>query len=170
MNDTAMTIVGNLVDEPRLRVTKNGHSVANFRVASTSRRYDAEQSAWVDNATLFVTVTCWRALAENVVKSLHKGQAVVVNGRFYMREYVVEEATRASYELEATAVGHDLTRGVAEFRRISRPPVTSRVNLDSDGIPHDDSDHFLDLAGGAEGDLASELAEAAKEPEFAVAS
>jgi single-strand DNA-binding protein len=62
MNDTAMTIVGNLVDEPRLRVTKNGHSVANFRVASTSRRYDAEQSAWVDNATLFVTVTCWQGM------------------------------------------------------------------------------------------------------------
>ena len=51
MNDTVMTIVGNLVDEPRLRVTKNGHSVANFRVASTSRRYDAEQSKWVDNGT-----------------------------------------------------------------------------------------------------------------------
>jgi len=62
MNDTVMTIVGNLVDEPRLRVTKNGHSVANFRVASTSRRYDSEAGKWVDNATLFVTVTCWQNL------------------------------------------------------------------------------------------------------------
>ena len=61
MNDTVITVVGNLVDEPRMRVTKNGHSVANFRIASTSRRYDAEQSTWIDNATLFVTVTCWRS-------------------------------------------------------------------------------------------------------------
>ena len=51
MNDSVLTVVGNLVDEPRMRVTKNGHSVTNFRVASTSRRYDAEQSKWVDNAT-----------------------------------------------------------------------------------------------------------------------
>jgi single-strand DNA-binding protein len=145
MNDTVMTVVGNLVDEPRMRVTKNGHSVANFRVASTSRRYDSEQSKWIDNGTLFVTVTCWRALAENVHTSLHKGQPVVVSGRFYMREYTVEEATRATYELEATTVGHDLTRGVAEFQRVSRPPAVSRVDLDSDGIPRDQSDSYLDL-------------------------
>ena len=150
MNDTVMTIVGNLVDEPRLRVTKNGHSVANFRVASTSRRYDAEQSKWVDNGTLFVTVTCWRSLGENVFNSLHKGQPVVVSGRYYMREYTVDEATRTSYELEATAVGHDLTRGVAEFRRVSHAPLIARVNLDGDGIPTDDSDHFLDLDDSGE--------------------
>jgi single-strand DNA-binding protein len=45
MNDTMMTIVGNVVDSPRRRETKNGHDVTNFRVASTSRRYDREQSA-----------------------------------------------------------------------------------------------------------------------------
>jgi single-strand DNA-binding protein len=144
MNDTAMTIVGNLVDEPRLRLTKNGHSVASFRVASTSRRFDREQSKWVDNATLFVTVTCWRALAENVVHSLHKGQPVVVSGRYYMREYMVEEATRAAYELEANAVGHDLTRGTADFRKTSRPPLTSRLDLDEDGVPLDETDHLYE--------------------------
>lgn len=145
MNDTVMTVIGNLVDEPRMRVTKNGHSVANFRVASTSRRYDAEQSKWIDNGTLFVTVTCWRSLAENVHQSLHKGQPVVVNGRFFMREYTVEEATRTTYELEALTVGHDLTRGVASFERASRPPLVSRVELDGDGIPRDVSDSYLDL-------------------------
>ncbi len=48
MNDTTMTIVGNLVDSPKLRKTKSGHFVANFRVASTPRRYDREQGGWVD--------------------------------------------------------------------------------------------------------------------------
>jgi len=158
MNDTDMTIVGNLVDEPRLRVTKNGHSVTNFRIASTSRRYDGESGTWVDNATLFVTVTCWRALAENANSSLHKGQPVVVKGRFYMREYKVDEAVRASYELEAVAVGHDLTRGVADFRKVSRAPLINQVSLDDDNIPRDESDHFLDLEDretvGAEVELA----------------
>ncbi|MCW2496441.1 single-stranded DNA-binding protein [Jatrophihabitans sp.] len=164
MNDTTMTVVGNLVDEPRLRVTKNGHSVANFRVASTSRRYDSEAGKWIDNATLFVTVTCWRSLAENVIGSLHKGQPVVVSGRYYMREYTVEEATRTAYELEANAVGHDLTRGIAEFRKVSRQPVVSRVELDSEGIPLDESDHYLDLA---DDDLAELHASADAEPALA---
>lgn len=59
MNDVQMTIAGNVVDTPKLRRTKGGHYVASFRVASTPRRFDRETNAWVDGATLFVTVTCW---------------------------------------------------------------------------------------------------------------
>src|ERR1700731_2769365 len=87
MNDTIMTVVGNVVDDPRMRMTKNGHGVANFRMASTSRRFDREHETYVDNSTLFVNVTCWRAMAENVAMSLRKGQPVIVTGRYYSREY-----------------------------------------------------------------------------------
>jgi single stranded DNA-binding protein len=111
LNDTYMTIVGNVVDAPRMRLTKSGHAVTNFRVASTSRRYDQEQQRYVDNCTLFVNVTCWRAMAENVAFSVHKGQPVLVTGRYYSREYEINETVRISYELEANSVGHDLGRG-----------------------------------------------------------
>ena len=69
MNDTVMTIVGNVVDEPRLRLTKSGHSVTNFRIASTSRRYDGETGKWVDNSTLFVTITCWLVTPRELARS-----------------------------------------------------------------------------------------------------
>jgi single-strand DNA-binding protein len=142
MNDTMMTVIGNVVDEPRRRQTKNGHVVTNFRIASTSRRFDREQSRWVDDSTLFITVTCWRGFGENVDKSLHKGQPVIVYGRYYMREYKVEEQLRTSYELEALAVGHDLSRGISEFTRVrAAVPVVVR---DDDGIPVDDSDHWIE--------------------------
>jgi single-strand DNA-binding protein len=146
MNDTTMTIVGNVVDSPKLRKTKSGHFVANFRVASTPRRFDREKNLWVDGATLFVTITCWRALGENVAQSLRKGQPVVVTGRYYQREYERDETLRTTYELEATAVGHDLTRGVAFFEKVSRPSLSPQVEVDEDGIPEDQSDHYLDLA------------------------
>jgi single-strand DNA-binding protein len=151
MNDTWMTIVGNVVDEPRRRETKNGHTVTNFRVASTSRRYDREQERWVDNDTLYVTVTAWRAQGDNVAESLHKGQPVVVYGRYYTRDYRVNDQVRTSYELEATAVGHDLSRGVALFTRMNRqaPPVV--VDVDESGIPADSSDRWLDLAESGDG-------------------
>jgi single-strand DNA-binding protein len=151
MNDTAMTIVGNVVDVPKLRRTRTGHFVANFRVASTPRRFDRETNAWVDGDTLFVSVTCWRALGENVAESLLKGQPVVITGRYYQREYEQNETLHTAYELEATAVGHDLTRGVASFRKVSRPSLAPQVELDPEGRPADQSEHYLDLAGDSQG-------------------
>lgn len=160
MNDTMMTIVGNVVDAPRTRRTKNGHVVSNFRVASTSRRFDREQERYIDNATLFVNVTAWRAMAENVDQSIRKGHPVVVTGRYYTREYTVNEQVRTSYELEANAVGHDLSRGISRFERVYRAAPTVDVSLDEQGIPADESDHWLDLEEpeetGARNDLGTE--------------
>jgi single-strand DNA-binding protein len=146
MNDTTMTIVGNVVDAPKLRRTKNGHFVANFRVASTPRRFDREKAQWVDGDTLFVTVTCWRALGENVARSLRKGQPVVIYGRYCQREYERDETLRTAYELEAVAVGHDLTRGVTQFERMTRPSMATTIEVDEHGIPADQTHEYLELA------------------------
>jgi single-strand DNA-binding protein len=156
MNETHMTLIGNVVEDPRRRETKNGHAVTNFRVASTSRRYDREQDRFVDSGTLYVTVTCWRGLAENVDKSIRKGQPVVVNGRYYMREYTVDEQVRTAYELEAIAVGHDLSRGTTDFTRVYQNATPSvSVSRDEHGVPTDDSDHWLGLSepSGEDGEL-----------------
>ena len=170
MNETMMTIVGNVVDTPRRRETRNGHVVTNFRIASTSRRYDREQEKFIDDSTLYVTVTCWRGMGKNVDASLKKGQPVVVYGRYYMREWRTEdEQLRTSYELEAVAVGHALSRGTSVFTRVfqSAPPVT--VTRDERGLPADESDHWLGTAS------ADEIAEAEgvldpPEPESTLAS
>jgi single-strand DNA-binding protein len=166
VNETQMTIVGNVVDDPRKRETKNGFAVTNFRVASTSRRFDREQEKFVDNGTLYVTVTCWRAMAENVYNSLRKGQPVVVTGRYYMREYKVEEQVRTAYELEATAVGHDLARGMSQFTRVYQSGPTVSVVRDEQGVPKDESDHWLDLERSTTDDEAGGRVD----PELATAS
>lgn len=143
--DTQMTIVGNVVDSPKLRRTKNGYTVATFRIASTPRRYDREQGAWVDGTTLFISVAAWRALGENVAESVHKGQPVVVTGRYCQRNYQQNEALRSAYELEATAVGHDLSRGVAQFAKTARPGTPS-VERDADGVPEDQTAYYMEYA------------------------
>lgn len=160
MNDATMTLAGNVVDEPKIRRTKSGHTVTNFRLASTARRKD-QSGTWVDISTLYVTVTCWRALAENVADSLHKGQPVLVTGRYYAREYEVNETIRVSYELEATAVGHDLSRGTSEFHKVTRVPSSAPVELDADGIPAERSAAWIDIVG-AEGTDAGEREVAAE--------
>lgn len=148
MNDSYLTVAGNVVGSPRLRMTKRGFPVTNFRVASTPRRYDAEAGTWVDGDTLFVNVTCWRSMAENAAASLSKGQPVVVTGRFYARAYTVDETVRVSHELEATALGHDLSRGVSEFTKAFRPSGVVEVVTDADGAPVDDSDQWIDVETG----------------------
>lgn len=148
MNDTIMTVVGNVVDEPKLRRTKTGHWVANFRLASTPRRFDRESGTWVDCPTLFVNVTCWRAMGENVHDCVHKGQPVLVTGRYYTRTYEVNETVRIAYELEANAVGHDLSRGTSQFSKTFRPAGAAQIEVDADGIPADDSDRWLNTQTG----------------------
>lgn len=155
MHDTIMTITGNLVDAPKLRRTKNGHCVANFRVASTPRRFDRETQQWVDGDTLFVTVAAWRALGENCARSLGKGMPVIVTGRYYQREYTVDEALRTAYELDATAVGPDLSRGVTTFEKVTRSAYPASIERDADGIPADLSGEYLDLADDAAVDPAT---------------
>lgn len=123
MNETSVTVVGNLVDDPRLRTTDAGLDVASFRIASTSRRYDRQAGRWADAASLFLTVTCWRALAGNAVASLRKGDPVVVTGKLSTRTYEKDGQQRSTCELEALAVGPDLARGTAVFRRAPRPPA-----------------------------------------------
>ena len=120
MNETSVTVVGNLVDDPRLRTAETGVDVASFRVASTSRRFDRDAGRWIDSASLFLSVTCWRTLAGNAVASLRKGDPVVVTGRLSTRTYEKDGQVRSTCELEAVAVGPDLARGTAVFRRSPR--------------------------------------------------
>lgn len=153
MNDTHMTMVGNVTDDPELRYTGNGIPWSTFRVASTPRRYDRAQDKWVDTQPVFMTVTVWRALALNVVASLRRGQPVVVTGRFQQREYEVNEVRRIAYAIEATAVGHDLSRGVTSFDKRTHS-LSLAVATDDDGLPANEGVRFLpadDLAAASDG-------------------
>lgn len=120
MNETVTTIVGNVITDVKQRCTTDGTRVTNFRVASNSRRYDKDADKWVDGDRLFVSVTCWRKLARGVGASLVKGDPVVVTGRLYTRGYEIEGQKRSVTELEAVAVGPDLSRCFAELDRTRR--------------------------------------------------
>ncbi|HTC69528.1 MAG TPA: single-stranded DNA-binding protein [Acidothermaceae bacterium] len=121
MFDTQVTVVGNLVAEPRLAFTKDGQAVASFRLASTPRRFDRTAGEWKDGDTLYTSVTCWRALAENVSASLKKGASVIVLGRLSVRPYETRDgAQRQSVDIDAIAIGPDLGRAIALVKRAER--------------------------------------------------
>ncbi|WP_291479853.1 single-stranded DNA-binding protein [Corynebacterium sp.] len=107
--DTPITLVGNLVDDPELRYTPSGAAVANFRVASTPRRFDSHTNQWVDGEALFLACNIWRAAAENVANSLTKGDRVIVTGRLRQRSYDTREGEkRTVFEVQVDEVGPSL--------------------------------------------------------------
>ena len=118
MNETVVTMCGNLVTDVRSTTTPGGVSFASFRMGSSSRRYDRRSQVWTDADPIYVTVNCWRALAENVSGSLGRGEPVIVTGKLKIRSFTKEDGTaREVLEVEAVAVGHDLTRGTSAFHR-----------------------------------------------------
>lgn len=129
MFDTYVTVVGNILTAPEWRrTTQSGTLVANFKVASTARRLDRESGRWVDGNSLRVRVNCWRKLAEGVASSVMVGDPVVVVGRMYTRDWTDDAGNhRTMYELEAVAVGHDLSRGRGRFARNRPTTSTSSV-------------------------------------------
>ncbi|MGW3809092.1 single-stranded DNA-binding protein [Micromonospora sp. NPDC005113] len=114
------------------RTTQSNTLVANFKVASTARRLDRDSGRWVDGNSLRVRVNCWRKLAEGVAASVMVGDPVVVCGRLYTRDWTDDAGNhRTLYELEAVAVGHDLSRGRARFLR-NRPSMTTSTTEDAE--------------------------------------
>ncbi|WP_250283523.1 MULTISPECIES: single-stranded DNA-binding protein [unclassified Frankia] len=121
MIEASVTLLGNLVDDPELRCTQNGNFVCSLRLASTARRFDRTQNRWVDGHSVFITVTCWRHMAENVSASLRKGDRTLVVGRLRQRSFETHEGNRrVVYEVDADAVAVDLARQTAEVRRVVR--------------------------------------------------
>ncbi|MBA2555089.1 MAG: single-stranded DNA-binding protein [Geodermatophilaceae bacterium] len=129
MNDTVITVVGRIVNIPKRRLTEAGISVTNFRLASTARRQDRDSKEWVDGDTLYLNVSCWRQLADNVARSVIKGDPVIVRGRVFTRHFELDGQKRQSYDMEANAVGADLSWGQVEFSR-TRKDVPSHDAVD----------------------------------------
>jgi hypothetical protein len=70
INDAQVFLSGYLAKEPKYRITSSGHAAVTLRVGYTPRRVDRESGEWMDGATSFVTVVCWRTLAQNVATCL----------------------------------------------------------------------------------------------------
>ncbi|MBL7622661.1 MULTISPECIES: single-stranded DNA-binding protein [unclassified Frankia] len=171
MLDANITLVGNLIDNPNLRITPTGAYVCSFRLASTARRYDRGQDRWIDGAPLFIDIICWRRLAEHVAASLGKGDRALVAGRLQQNEFqTLQGERRRRYEIYAEAVGLELTWHPARINRAVRGDGTMTVQPgrtdDSTPVPggpldvvtQDSSTELADVHW-ADGDLPADAAD-----------
>jgi single-strand DNA-binding protein len=123
MNESYLSIQGRLVADPELRETKTGIAVAVFRVATTVRR-PAPGGGYQDGPTSFFNVSAFRSLGVNASRSLKKGEPVTVYGRLRINQFTRADGSHGTTaEIDAYAVGHDLTYGMTRFAKVSRTQV-----------------------------------------------
>lgn len=112
-----ISLTGIVGSEPRSVTTPEGLAITSFRLASSQRRFDRSQEKWVDGDTNWYTVTTFRQLAANAAVSIKKGERVVVTGRLKVRDWEAGGKRGVNVDVEADALGHDLSWGTAAFSR-----------------------------------------------------
>lgn len=106
----ALTIIGNLTNDPTVRATAQGITVCDFTVA-VNRRQKGDQEAD------FFRVTAWRQLGDNCSRFLAKGRKVAVRGPVSARTYTAKDgSTRVSLEVMAEDVEFLTPRNEQEMR------------------------------------------------------
>jgi single-strand DNA-binding protein len=143
-----ITLVGNIVGDIEQRATRAGGSVAAFRLAVGERRLDKERGEWVDAHTNFYSISVFGELGANALRSLRKGERVILSGRLRLREWETETKRGVSADVVADAIGHDLRWGTTRFDRTPKP-----------GAPAEAASQSLTEVAGAAGVERSDAAE-----------
>jgi len=122
MNETPLTVIGRLTQDPELRFTASGVAVANFTIASNARRLDKATNEWKDEPAVFWRCSAWRQMAENIAESLTKGTGVVAAGFVKANVYTDKESgqERRTTELDVLSIGPDLRWGTAKLVKAER--------------------------------------------------
>jgi single-strand DNA-binding protein len=103
MYEARMTLTGNLGSDPEIRFLDSGRAVTSFSVCNTPRIKKNDE--WQDGEPMWVRVTAWGKVAEDVVENLKKGMRVHVDGPLSQRSYETKEGEkRTSLELTADEV------------------------------------------------------------------
>lgn len=161
-NEAQFSVAGFVATEPEYKLVGAGIPALKMRVCWTTRRKDGASDEWVDVNTSFVNVTCWRKLAMNLRTCLRKGDPVLLRGRLDVRQYTDKEGhPRQSVDVDASLLGHDLSRGTADFRRIMESAGKTAEEAAAEraaagetgpGGVGDDDDALLGARPGAAGD------------------
>ena len=133
-----VTLVGYVAQEPNIRTTRTGKTVTELRVGITPRYLDQATGEWRDAESSYFSVSCWDRLAHHVRASMHKGEPVLVRGKFKTSTYEDKDGRpRTDTRITADTVGHDLSQGIANYikHRSKQPPAEGDQTSDQASDP-----------------------------------
>lgn len=95
-------LIGNLTNNPELRQTQAGASVARFGLAVNQRYKDA--SGELKEDVCFVNIVSWNKQAEAVASYLAKGKSVFIEGKLKYRTWEKDGKKRNKLEVVAKTI------------------------------------------------------------------
>ena len=113
---STITVRGWVGNKPALTRTPHDRTYTNVRVAATHRYRDA-RNEWVDGDTQWFSAVFWDDAAQNVARSVRQGEPVILTGRLVLDRWDGEDGPRSALGVRGATIGHDLTRGQAQFTR-----------------------------------------------------
>ena len=114
-----LVVQGVLGTTPIVSRAPSGRAYCRFRLATTPTFRTSE--GWRDEETIWFTAKAWGSLAENLARSLRKGDPVLLVGRFTQESWSSRlRGEMITNVLTVAAGGHDLNRGETRFMKIER--------------------------------------------------
>jgi single-strand DNA-binding protein len=98
-----ISIIGTLGKDPKLEHGQNGGKAYTRLSLAWSESAKDQGGHWVDGPTVWLQVTAFGRVAENVVRSLHKGDRVVVTGRVKPETWTNRQSGESSTVLTVVA-------------------------------------------------------------------
>jgi single-strand DNA-binding protein len=128
-------LLGNLGQDPELRMTSGGRACLNIRMATTESYLDANRMR--KEKTAWHSVVVWGKRAEGLAKILSKGSRIMIEGAIEYSEYDKKDGTKG-YRTNIVARNVVLCGGGRNFPAGSgtprEEPGPDEQNLD-DEIP-----------------------------------
>jgi len=127
-----ITVEGTAVADSELRFSQSGTAVGRLRLVANDRRLNKDTNEWEDGDQLWIDVTCFKQLAENVAESVLKGDRVIVTGKIRTEEWNDRETgeKRSKVSLIADAVAVSL-----QFRPVPHSSKASRSSSRDEADP-----------------------------------
>jgi single-strand DNA-binding protein len=96
-----VTLIGRLVNDPEIRTTTSGKSVATFRIAVDRAFVKQGEERQAD----FITIVAWESTSNFVSRYFSKGSMIAIQGRIQTRNYEDNNGNkRTAFEVVATEV------------------------------------------------------------------
>jgi len=131
MSINSVVLTGRLGQDPEIKSTQSGKSVASLSLAVESGFGDKKKTDWF-------RLVAWEKLADVIGEHLHKGSRIAVTGRLQARDYTdKQEQKRTVTEVVINSLEFLDPKPESSGNRTAKPAPKSRQAEpdDSDEIP-----------------------------------
>ncbi len=134
MDLNKVMLIGNIVNEPEMRMTGNGQNVATFNLATNLTWIDSKGEK--QNRAEFHKIIAWKGLAEVAHRFITTGVKIYVEGRLQTRSYEKDGQKKYYTEIVAENIILLSRKDKAESEIVADTEQEAEIDeVDAENIP-----------------------------------